>query len=54
MNPFLAKDAKFAKEREMFSGGREQNARNPIGQETGMPIGMKNGLLGVLGVLGER
>ena len=54
MNPFLAKDAKFAKERKIFSGGLEQNKRNPIGQETEMPMGMKNRLLGELGVLGER
>ena len=54
MNPFLAKDAKLAKEHEMFSGGLEQSKRNPIGQEAEMPMGMKNGLLGELGVLCER
>lgn len=54
MNPSLAKDAKDAKKREMFSGGLEQNKRNPIGQEMEMPMGMKNGLLGELGVLCER
>mgnify|MGYP003593925552 CR=1 FL=1 len=54
MNPSLAKDAKDAKKREMFSGGLEQNKRNPIGREMEMPMGMKNGLLGELGVLCER
>ena len=54
MNPSLAKDAKDAKKREMFCGGLEQNIHHPIGQETEMPMGMKNRLLGELGVLGER
>lgn len=54
MNPFLAKDAKIAKKREIFSGGLEQNKRNSIGQETEMPMGMGNGLLGELGALCER
>lgn len=53
MKTSLAKDAKFAKKRQISFDGLEKYILNPIGKRQNIP-GMNNRLLGVLGDLGER
>ena len=54
MNPSLAKDAKSAKKRKALPCRYEPNEQDSIRQEMEMRVGLRIGLLGDLGVLGER